>query len=280
MNVLVAGAGYVGTVLAAELAARGDRVHALRRSAVPAPPGCEAIRADLLAPSSLAALPPGLDAVAILLTPASRDDAGYQRAYVEATRNLVRALAAAAPRVVFASSTAVYAQCEGEWVDEDSPAQPQEFRGRRLLEGEAAARESRGEVVALRLGGIYGPGRAGLLARAAHIEADASGPPRYSNRIHRDDAAGAIAHLLRLARPAPYYLGVDCEPSDAAMLRAWFSEQPRAHTQALAGAASTNPVSRRPGSKRCSNALLLASGYCFRYPTFREGYAALLAEAR
>jgi nucleoside-diphosphate-sugar epimerase len=277
VNVLVAGAGYVGAVLAAELAARGDRVHALRRHAAAPPPGCTALTLDCSDARALEALPRDLDAAALLLAPDTPDDAGYERAYVTATRNLVRALAPRAPRLVFASSTAVYAQRHGEWVDEESPAEPTDFRGRRLLEGEAAAREARGEVVVLRLGGIYGPGRTALLARlATGAGGDPGAAPHYANRIHRDDAAGAIAHLLRLPRPAPCYLGVDCEPADERAVRAWLAAQPPARLRALRGRAPGAAPRRRPGSKRCSNARLLASGYRFRYPTFREGYGALL----
>ena len=88
--------------------------------------------------------------------------------------------------------------------------------------------------------------------------------------MHRDDAARAIVHLLGLAQPARTYLGVDCAPTDhGALLRE------------LAGWVGAPPprITETPGvgpNRRCSNARLLASGFRFKYPTWREGYRALL----
>lgn len=88
--------------------------------------------------------------------------------------------------------------------------------------------------------------------------------------MHRDDAARAIVHLLGLADPAPLYLGVDCEPTDyAELLRelaAWIG------VPAPESAQLPPPVANR----RCRNARLLASGFRFEYPSWREGYRAVL----
>jgi nucleoside-diphosphate-sugar epimerase len=103
------------------------------------------------------------------------------------------------------------------------------------------------------------------------------GGPGYTNRIHRDDAAGALAHLAARPDAAPCYVGVDCEPATEADVLAWLAARLRV---APSDAAPPPARARRArGSKRCRNALLLAAGYRFRYPTYREGYAALL-EAR
>lgn len=274
MRALIAGAGYVGAALAQGLVAAGHEVLVLRRSGAPPPPGARAFRADLTARGALDALP-AADLVFYTAAADERSDDAYRRAYVEGVGRLVERLAhqpAPPRRLLFTSSTAVYGQQDGEWVDESSATEPADFGGRRLLEGEALVRGAPFPGTVLRLGGIYGPGRTSLIARARD---GATGGPVYTNRIHRDDAAGALAHLALLPDAEPCYVGVDCEPATEADVLAWLAQR-------VGGAAASgaDPAPRRVrGSKRCRNALLLASGYRFRYPTYREGYAALL-EAR
>jgi nucleoside-diphosphate-sugar epimerase len=271
---LVAGAGYVGEALARQLLAAGHEVIVLRRSDAPPPPGARAFRADLAEPGALGALP---DVALAFYTAAAdeRSDAAYRRAYVDGLARLLERLARQATpprRVLFTSSTAVYGQQGGEWVDESSETEPADFAGRRLLEGEALLRAAPFPGTALRLGGIYGPGRTERIERA---RTGALGGGGFTNRIHRDDAAAALAHLAALQDAAPCYVGVDCEPARESDVLAWLAQRigvTRAPTDADAGTS----VRRARGSKRCRNTLLLASGYRFRYPTYKEGYAALL----
>src|SRR5262249_35295810 len=161
----------------------------------------------------LADLPGALDVVVYAASPAGRDDAFYRTAYVEGLRNLLAALTARGQkprRTIFVSSTAVYGQTRGEWVDETSPTQPTHSWGKRLLEAEALLRESGLSGVVLRLGGIYGPRRTRLVDEVRQGRAAvARGGPRYTNRIHREDCVGALDHLIELAEPADCYLGVD-----------------------------------------------------------------------
>ena len=173
---------------------------------------------------------------------------------------------------MFTSSTAVYAQADGEWVDERSPTLPTAFNGRRLLEAEQLLFAHAPGGVVLRLGGIYGPGRTRLLERVRRGEASyPPGTPAWSNRIHRDDCAGALAHLLELPDPEPVYLGVDNEPTCRRTLLEWLA------ARLDAPAPRPDPALPPPRSnKRCSNARLCASGYRFRYPDFRRGYDASL----
>jgi nucleoside-diphosphate-sugar epimerase len=128
--------------------------------------------------------------------------------------------------------------------------------------------------VVVRLGGIYGPGRSRLIERVRAGEARCSrGAPVWSNRIHRDDAARALAHLLSLERTDAVYLGVDDEPSpicDVYRYVAGLLGVPAPLDGEDARASESN--------KRCSNALLRRAGYRFEFPTYREGYRALLED--
>jgi nucleoside-diphosphate-sugar epimerase len=244
------------------------------------PAGLRPIFADLSDPASLRDLPGPFDAAFYTAGAAEFNDAAYRVAYVDGLRNLLEGLDAAggSRRVIFTSSTAVYAQDDGSVVDETSPAEPPYFSGRRLLEGEQLLLRRPGGIV-LRLGGIYGPDRAGLIDRALRGEtARVPGVSRFINLIHVEDVAGALEHLMSLDSPMPVYIGVDNEPQDYNALVAWIAEQlgvapPR---PADAGERRGRPRSNR----RCSNARLRASGYTSRYPDARAGYAPLIRMRR
>lgn len=281
-RVLIAGCGYVGSALGARLVGKGNEVWGLRRRPHTLPQGILPIEADLSVARTLTELPPRLDHVVYAVSPSGSDDALYRSAYVEGIARLLEALdhqSQRPRRVFFLSSTGVYAQNKGEWVDESSPTEPAHFSGKRLLEGEKLLADSDFAGTVLRLGGIYGPRRTRLLERVRTGQATfRKGGPFYTNRIHRDDCAGALQHLMSLEAPGPLYVGVDEEPAEEPIVQRWIAgalgaSEPRAQTEAPRATAG-----RPPSNKRCRSDLLRETGYAFAYPTFREGYAALISE--
>ena len=177
-------------------------------------------------------------------------------------------------RLLFVSSSGVYMQQDGEWVDENSPAQATNYSGRIMLEAEQVALSSGVPASVVRLTGIYGPGREWLLGQVRKGYRVAVNPPLYGNRIHADDAAGLLAFLLEAADQGKTlddcYIGVDNAPAPLAEVVDWLRE--RLGVTEWAEEASV----RRAGSKRCSNARAKALGWEPRYPSYREGYAAIL----
>jgi len=277
-RILIAGCGYVGTALAARLAGEGHEVFALRRSEGPPLAGVTWLRADLLDIDALRGLPPRIARVVYSASAGGGDDRAYRSAYVDGLRYLLAALDGhPVERVVFTSSTGVYAQMDGGWVDEQSPAEPEHFSSKRLLEGEHLVLHSRFSATVVRFAGIYGPGRTRLLDSVRRGDAVIpDGPPVYSNRIHRDDCAGVLRHLLFLDRSDALYVGADHEPAEAGTLLRWLAAAlgaPAPRTELVADAGHRYG---RASNKRVKNARLLASGYSFRYPTFREGYKSLM----
>ena len=277
---LIAGCGDVGTTLGLLLAADGHEVFGLRRHPGRLPNPIRPLAGDLIDASSLTAIPDGVDLVAYTAAADRFDDDAYRHAYVDGIANLLGAFHArgARPRrLLFTSSTAVYAQTDGGWVDERSPTQPTSFSGRHVLEGERLVLASGIPAIVLRLAGIYGPGRTRLVDRVrSGLATCPDGPPRWTNRIHRDDCAAAARHLLTLEEPDPVWIGVDHEPAEACAVLDWLAVR--------LGVPPPRRVPREPGatarpetSKRCSNRKLLESGYAFRYSTYRDGYAALVA---
>ncbi|OOG54661.1 NAD(P)-dependent oxidoreductase [Rhodanobacter sp. B05] len=271
-QVLLAGCGDLGLRVAHLLRQRGDAVYALRRN----PPasgdqGIAWLRADLTRPESLRGLPSGITQLVYLPTPDRRDPAAYRATFVDGLQHLLGTLEQATlRRVLFVSSSAVYGEHQGDWVDEDTPAAPMGFNGTALLEAEQLLAAQPVRAIVLRLAGLYGPGRLQLLDRLRAGTAQAPrAAPHWANRIHVDDAAAAIVHLLQLADPQACYLGTDSTPLPLHVL---YDELAR-----LIGAPPPRegPAPAGIGSKRLSNARLLASGFVPRWPDSRDGYAAL-----
>lgn len=279
-SLLIAGCGDLGIALG-EIAARdGAAVHGLRRDPSQLPAAIRPLAADLTDRATLAALP-AADAVVYAAAAGRSDEVAYRTTYVDGVTNLLDALASAGHvprRFVFVSSTAPYEATDGRWVDETTPVAPAHWSGRALVDAEARVLEAAPGAVVLRLGGIYGPGRTRLVDDVVAGRARWSpGPPRYGNRIHRDDAAAAVVHLLRLAAPEGLYLGVDHEPADLRLVLEWLAAALGAPPPRPSDAAVPPSGPRARSNKRCRNERLVASGFRFRYPTFREGYAPLVA---
>lgn len=273
-RVLIAGCGYVGSALAARLAEDGDEVWGMRRSPAGLPPGVRPLAADLRDAATLARLPEGLTTVFYTAAADGGSEEDYRAVYVDGPRNLLAALAEQGQRprrVIFTSSTSVYGQSDGEWVDEDSPAEPAGFRGRRMLEGESVILGGPFPGVVLRLGGIYGPGRTSYIDRVRSGAAECPALTTYTNRIHRDDCADALRHLMHLPAPHPVYIGVDRAPADSCEVLHWL-----AATLGQPGPRRADTATPPRSNKRCRSDRLASSGYAFLYPTYREGFAALL----
>lgn len=215
--------------------------------------------------------------VVITMTPSAYTDEGYRQAYVRSCQHICASLhqqPVPPRRVIFVSSTRVYAQHAGETVDEQSATCPESFAGQRLLEAEQVIRNSGLPHCIVRFSGIYGPGRHRLLTqvRDGHITRDNI----ITNRIHADDCAAVLAHLIdpRKAGSASLYLATDSHPAPLGEVVAW-----------LAGELQV-PLPLPPlmdahvahTGKYCSNQRLLNSGFAFQYPSYQEGYYQVLGQ--
>jgi nucleoside-diphosphate-sugar epimerase len=282
-HVLIAGCGFVGEALARRRTSEGHETWGLRRRTEGLPTGVHPLTADLCDPDSLRNLPPDLDFIFYTASAGASSAEAYRAAYVTGMENLLRALADQKlfpRRVFFTSSTSVYGQEAGEWVDEDSPAAPEHHTGQIMLEAEQSLFSSSYPATAVRLGGVYGPGRRRLIESVQRGEATcAEGPPRYVNRIHRDDCAGALHHLMSLEDAEQIYLAVDDEPAEEGEVMRWLAGRLGAPPPRMVPPAEGESPRRR-SNKRCKNARLTASGYRLLYPSFREGYEAILREER
>lgn len=270
-RVLIAGYGYVGRRLGEQLSESGHKVWGLSRNPQSAAP-IEGLPADLLDRASLD-LPPDLDAVVYMAAADGPGAEAYQRAYVQGVENLIEALIAQGQsprRVIYTSSTGVYAEDQGGWVDEESPTPARHPRTAALLEGERLWQASPWQTVIVRFSGLYGPGRTRLIQQIQQGRGAEHDAQRWTNRLHRDDAAGFVAHLLQSRECEPLYLGSDDRP-------AFLHEVQRFIADTIGLPAPAGPPADAPvRNKRCRNAKMRQSGYRLRFPSFEEGYASLI----
>lgn len=274
-RILIAGCGDLGERVAYLLLARGDEVFALRRHPPDRDDGIRWLSADLTRAETLGALPGRITRLVFLPAPQAREPDIYRAVFLDGLRNVLDALdTTTLKRVLFVSSSAVYGEHGDAWVNETTLPSPPGFNGRVLWEAEQWLMSRPIEAVVLRLAGLYGPGRMQLVERLRAGQARAPREHRHwANRIHVDDAAAAIVHLLSLRNPQSVYVGVDDTPLPLDVL---YGD--------LAMMLGTSPVPNGPapvgiGSKRLSNARLKASGFRFHWPDVREGYAELIKRA-
>lgn len=288
MRALIVGCGYVGLPLAADLVRQGHTVYGLRRQLAAAEElqavGIRPIRADITDPDQLRQIPgPFHWVVNCVATPFGGDQDAYHRTYWEGTRNLLAWLKdQPVERYVYTSSTGVYGQDDGSWVDETSPTTPEAPTARVLASTEQellSAHQERGfPVTILRLAGIYGPNRGYWLRRFLQSEARIPGDgTRWMNMVHRDDIVSTIQAVLDKGSAGQVINVCDNEPVTYLDFFRWLAG--RLGRTVPPFDAEEPGARRKRGStnKRVSNEKLRNSlGCSLKYPTYREGYTALL----
>jgi nucleoside-diphosphate-sugar epimerase len=211
---LVVGCGYLGSRVAKHWRKAGCRVFVTTRNAEHAKDyrelGMEPIVCDVLNPSSLTSLPRaqtvfygiGLD---------RSSGQSMRQVYVDGLANVLSALPKP-DKFIYVGSASVYGQTNGEWVDEDSPTEPQEESGRICLEAEQLLQRDMPDAVILRFGGIYGPGR---LLRQKAIEAGepiVGNPDKWLNLIYVVDGVRAVVAAEEKGWPGGIYNICENEP--------------------------------------------------------------------
>ncbi|MGH1462559.1 MAG: SDR family oxidoreductase [Neptuniibacter sp.] len=277
-TILIAGCGDVGSKLGTLLLQQGHKVIGLRRNINQLPPGIQGISTDLTQFDALSSALKEIQTCDILVyaTAASQhNEDGYQAAYVDGVTNVLNALPVKPKHLFFTSSTSVYHQNDHEWVDEKSPCNPQSFSGKIMLQAEKQIFSSDIPASVVRFSGIYGPGRTRLIQRVKGGDGAPAEPLQYSNRIHRDDCAGVLNHLIdKVLSHEPVencYLATDDDPVSLHEITYWLAKE-------MGVEILTETFSRRTGSKRCSNRQLKESGYQMKYPCYQEGYSELLSK--
>jgi nucleoside-diphosphate-sugar epimerase len=283
-RLVVAGLGFAGTAAARAAAMAGWRVAGTARdpARVSAPSGVEVVPFGEAGPAIAAA-------THLLATAAPEQEFGdpVLAAHADAIRS-----ARDLRWIGYVSTTGVYGDHGGGWVDETTPPTPMQDRSRRRVAAEAqwAAFASRLPVDVFRCGGIYGPGRSVLDELRDGTARRTMKPGHAFSRIHRDDIALAVLAAMRRDGRAPgcrvLHL-VDDEPAESAVVveaaARLLGMEPPPPVPIEEALPRMSPMGRSfwGENRRVANAATKAAlGIAWRYPTWREGLTAILREER
>lgn len=271
-KVLIVGCGAIGSALAGILSEQGHAVTGLKRKP-PAPDRINWVSADISASANLAHLDTDFTQAFFIVSPDGRDEQSYRAVYATGLNNLLAKLPAT--HWIMVSSTSVYGQSQGEWVDEESIATPGNITSRLLRQAEQRLIALNPANIVVRCSGIYGPGRHHLLRQAMQTPAIQQTPPYFTNRIHQLDCVGVLAFLLqqRLAGQilAQCYLASDDHPAPLWEVMTWLAQHLHCQPPTIKTVDDKATL-----NKRCSNAGLKALGYRFQYPSYQDGYPELI----
>jgi nucleoside-diphosphate-sugar epimerase len=276
-HLAIIGCGDIGTRVGLDLEKQGWRISALRRRAEKLPSTFEGFPGDYTRATDLLPLV-AQRPTHLLFTPLpmGRDAAGYERGFTGGVDAMIEAgLADKVSFGVMVSSTRVYAESAGGWVDETSPLTTEDAAAQAIIRAENRWREALARATVARASGLYGELPGMLLSRVASGLASQDSD-RISNRIHRDDVAAALVFLLtasfRETLPATLLLS-DSTPTPIGEVEVWLAQQ-----LGVSLAHSNTASAAFRGNRRCNNKLLRGLGFNLRYPSYREGYAAMLSQ--
>jgi nucleoside-diphosphate-sugar epimerase len=281
MSALIVGCGYLGLRVAQAWVSAGRKVSALTRGRADElrAHGVEPMVGDVLDPHSLHNI---MHTDTLLYAVGLDRGAGrsMREVYVEGLANVIEALASSERcashvkrRFIYISSTSVYGQTDGSWVDETSPTEPLEESGRVVLEAERTLRQFRPDALILRFAGIYGPGR--VLRKASLLKGEPvpGDPERFLNLIHVEDGVRAVLAAESHAEPGETYLIADDHPPTR---REFFTRTaeviaapPVRFDESAGGAGEAN---RRVSNANAKQRL----GFQPLLPSYREGLASCL----
>ncbi len=273
-KILIVGCGAIGRELGNHLSDAGHQVTGLKRNPPKVNPDKFVYyKADITLLTGLQKLDKDYDYVFFIVSPDHRDIDSYRSAFDTGLSNLTRLLPGAV--WFFISSTSVYGQSKGEWVDENSLASGNSSTSKIIVAAEKRIHVLNPGNIVVRFSGIYGPGREYLLRQAKQNSAVQQDPPYFTNRIHQRDCVGSLVFLLNQhlngVKLSSCYLASDDCPAPMWEVMSWLTEQ-LSYPPPLA---KTTPQDADM-NKRCSNDRLKNLGYRFTYPDFRDGYSELI----
>lgn len=274
-NILLVGCGDLGGEVARLLLASGHAVVGVRVSDKALASSMTCIQADVThAPSLTTIQNVNPDIVIYCVAANAQTDASYRAHYVDGLNNVLSTQKTNTnlQHVFFISSTRVYGQLTQTTLDETVMPIPSDFGGERLLEAESLLKKMPCSTTAVRLSGIYGPGRLYMVNMAK----DRSRWPaknKWTNRIHRDDAARFVEYLCESViagkKVADCYIGTDDMPTLQYDVLNWLANKLNVEKPTLI----TNV---EVGGKQLSNKKMRATGFALKYANYQFGYAEIL----
>lgn len=272
---LIIGQGDIGLAVTNELAAQGNRVVGLARGAheqYDLHPEAGFVQADALALSANHI--EDVTHLAIIVTPDNYQAENYKNTYLGIAKHIA-ALEKQLPkldRVVFISSTGVYGQDNGEWIDETvSPSLPKREGSKYIFQAEQVLQAAYGKrAIVIRASGIYGKQRLMRVRKAQESDKPAMSADAWTNRVMDSDLVNIVVQVLTgdAAQLKPLYLATDYAPVTSLQLTQWLCAQLGSQPPE---ASAENKVS---GKRLHSN----IPRDWLQYPDWQSGYKTILAD--
>ncbi len=249
-----------------------------RRPASPEKGTLRWLALDLTDPSAFASLPDEVSVIVYTPAPRRSQPSSYAQVYPSVVQSLIKKYqkAQSLRRIILVSSTRVYGERGGAWVDENTAVEPEDDASRAIVTAEQALIQAFPKrATVLRLAGIYGPGRYWQIKRVLRGEAFRHQPPYFTNRIHQTDVVNILLTLVNRSLDDslidPLILGVDDAPVAEAELGQWLANQ-------LSVELKLKQATGMPAlqNKRCRNLGLQKLGFQYQYPSYQAGYAELV----
>ena len=271
-KILIIGSGDIGGQLAGSLASEGHDVSALRRTSVAPLATVNYIKADVTNQQQMDALNLDYDQVVYILSPSGRDIAAYKAVFDVGVKNVLSVFKQKCQNAAFTfvSSSRVYGQQHGEWLDEKSATEPTDERGSIILAAEKRFLDFNNQTTIVRFSGIYGRSNYFLnaLKKGEKVQQQ---PPYYTNRIHREDCVGVLEFLLNKkvngGKLERIYLATDTEPTSK-----WDVANYLLNKLGLKACKPLVLESNADQNKRLLNSRLKEAGYKFKFVNYKEGY--------
>lgn len=276
MQVLQIGCGGLGALIAQATLAQGHALTIVRRSPLPVPEGAQALYLDVVAEENLSVLST-MQPEILLYCLAPVEGQSYQQTYVQGLRHVLANVSMASMKhVFFISSTGIYGEDQGQWIDEETPALPADDGGRIMQEAEQLLAQLPCGHTALRVSGIYGPQRLYLLRLLQNRERWPT-QAHWTNRMHEQDVAAAVVHLYQqvavgVLLPAHCILS-DGVPAMQHEVLQWLAAQ-----QQLPAPAT--PALQPQSGKRIRSRFLQHTGFKPQFTDYQAGYASILSSLK
>jgi nucleoside-diphosphate-sugar epimerase len=286
MDTVVIGCGYVGMRVAKRLASQGHRVYGVRRQIANTTEfddaGVIPLQIDITVPEQVELIPKTIQWAINAVSSSKRGADGYREIYSNGTNSLTHHLSTLPDfrHYVHTSSTSVFGQTDGSWIDEGSERQPSTETSQILVDVEdhllRAFQEGGFPASIARVSGIYGPERGYLFQQYLKNEAKMVGNgSRIINMVHVDDVVSAITQILETGDPGTAYNITDSCPTTQLEFFSWLASELQRPLPRSASEAELKQRKRAITNKRVSNRRLTEElRYSLLYPTFRDGYAA------
>jgi len=277
-KILIIGCGDLGQAVAIKLYSQDHHITGLKRHPPINKQSIHYIKADISKIETLDSLTGDFQQAIIILSPDSSSTEAYRTVFETGINNLLLALNKNTS-ITFISSTRVYAEINGEWVNEQTPANAFDPKSRLILQAENKILAHNPLNTIIRFSGIYGRTKGYFLQQIKNANPIQQHPSYYTNRIHRSDCIGVIVHLInkKIAREKlePLYLATDSEPSPKWDVACYLAKQ-LSNKPPIASSKSE----QNSQNKRISNQRLIDSGYTFKFPSYQLGYQKIISDEK